>query len=240
MTDDEAGTVTLTELTSDGRVATQIDVPRPEGAEDVKRLDVTHLIPFGDGWVMAYRHGNTDRASRFLHIHADGTADSGFRLLSDDDSEYVVRDMLVYEGELYLSTYAIPPRDTQRAPDGEWMEPELEDELRGLFDDSVVPSEETLTPILRDYYTAVLLTADAETGDVHRFYEVRGALGGHLTQGAEDGLVWEVEQIEGSSYSFATSAFRVVGKCAVTRYTFDAEGALRGQEATDRVTTFFR
>ena len=145
--------------------------------------------------------------------------------------------ILEFNGNIYLSAYAVPRTDDRGASSGY----ELEEVVRYLFDNNIWEiSSEELTPMVRDKYTALLLVCDPKTGKPNEFYSVKGSLGGELSVSDTGNLLWDVESITSTFFSPATSSFTIGGTSYVFRYAFDTSGLLISQEKTDEVVNFRR
>ena len=99
-------------------------------------------------------------------------------------------------------------------------------------------SNEELTPLVRDNYTAVLLLCDPEGGEPETFYSVKGSLGGRLD--VEDTLKWDTEGVAETFFSPYTSSFTIGGTCRVYRYSFDKSGVLVERDDTGETTSYRR
>ena len=135
-----------------------------------------------------------------------------------------------------MSAYAVPMQDDEG---GRY---EIGNVLEYIFskDGWMDISDEELTPLVRDNYTAVLLVCDPENGSPKTFYSVRGSLGGSLSVSVSDELEWNVESVASTFFSPVTSSFTIGGVCNVIRYTFDADGVLTGQTDTGETVAYRR
>ena len=152
------------------------------------------------------------------------------------DKDYIT-DIAEFGGKIYLSAYAVPTQSGFAGRD------EIASILNYIYknhgDDIMNISDEELTPIVRDNYTAVLLVCDTESGTPTTFYSVKGSLGGKFA--VSDGkLTWDVETVMTTFYSPATSSFTVGGTCAVFRYTFDISGTIVEQKDTGETVKYRR
>ena len=146
--------------------------------------------------------------------------------------------MIEFNEKIYLSAYAVP-KPSDDIPIVGFVYNELSNVLGYLFANNISKiSDEELTPMIQENYTAMLLVRDPSTGTPHEFYSVKGSLGGKLTLSDSGALLWDVESITSTFYSPATNSFIFGGKCDVYRYTFSADGALTKQEKTGEVTDF--
>ena len=117
---------------------------------------------------------------------------------------------------------------------------EIANVLKTIFDGKWDITDEELTPLLLENYTAVLLVCDPEGGEPETFCTVKGALGGSLTVNEAGLLTWDAESFVSSFFSPATSSFSIGADCRVLRCTFDGEGNLIGQEDTGETVPYRR
>lgn len=188
---------------------------------------------FGDGYLVQL--GRNENA-QIVKVDREGNMTESFSY-SDEDFYYSITDMIEFNGNIYLSAYAVPRTDDRGASSGY----ELEEVVRYLFDNNIWEiSSEELTPMVRDKYTALLLVCDPKTGKPNEFYSVKGSLGGELSVSDTGNLLWDVESITSTFFSPATSSFTIGGTSYVFRYAFDTSGLLISQEKTDEVVNFRR
>lgn len=189
---------------------------------------------FEDGYIVQFG-GNGQ--TKIAKVDREGNIIDSFSY-SDENFYYYITDMIEFNGNIYLSAYAVP-RHGNGESDGNRNE--LANVLDYLFDNGVWEiSSEELTPMVRDNYTALLLVCEPKTGKPQEFYSVKGSLGGKLSVSDVGVLIWNVESITSTFFSPATSSFTFGGTSHVFRYVFDAYGSLISQEKTDEVVNFRR
>ncbi len=166
-----------------------------------------------------------------MKINEDGTLSEAFTYESDD-VDYYINEMIEFNGDILLSANVVPKYDT--SING------YKNDASTIFDKDLFSlSDEELTKIVRDNYTAVLLICNKETGQPKEFYSVKGSLGAELS--VENGkLIWKVECICNTYFSPETSSFCIGGESRVYKYTFDSLGKLISQEKTEEVVAFRR
>lgn len=157
----------------------------------------------------------------------------------DEDSYYYITDMIEYNGNIYLSAYAVPRlANEDQSAGGRY---EIAGVLNYLFDNNIWEiSSDELTPMVRDNYTAMLLVCEPNAGKPQEYYSVNGSLGGKLSVSDTGNLLWDVESITSTFFSPATSSFTIGGTSYVFRYTFDTSGMLISQEKTGEVVNYRR
>ncbi len=152
-----------------------------------------------------------------------------------DDCEYYITDLEEFGGEIYLSAYSVPKQNDEGGRH------EIANVLDYIFSkESWSISDEELTPLVRENYTAVLLMCEPDGGLPKAFYSVKGSLGGELSVNASGLLEWNVESVVSTFFSPATSSFTIGGSCKVFRYTFDTAGNLTGQTDTGETVPYRR
>jgi hypothetical protein len=147
--------------------------------------------------------------------------------------------MIEFGGNIYLSAYAMPKIDGKdQGAGGRW---EIAAIVNDLFENDIWEiSDEELTPMVRENYTAILLVCEPSGGEPQEFYSVKGSLGGTLSVSDDGNLLWDVESIASATYSPYTSAFTIAGASYVFRYTFDDNGILIGREYTGEIVSYLR
>lgn len=205
---------------------------------DVGNLGIGVVAKLGDGYLVQLGNvlGSVRHTARLIKLDRDGNALDSFAY-GEDGVDYYITDIAEFGGKIYLSAYAVPTQSGFAGRD------EIASILNYIYknhgDDIMNISDEELTPIVRDNYTAVLLVCDTESGTPTTFYSVKGSLGGKFA--VSDGkLTWDVETVMTTFYSPATSSFTVGGTCAVFRYTFDISGTIVEQKDTGETVKYRR
>ena len=198
------------------------------------RFGIWNVVRLGDGYLAQLGNSATGETARLVKLDREGNLLDTFTY-QGEDCNYVITDMIEFGGRVYLSAYAVP-----KQVDGGGRH-EIAGILDHLFDKGVMEiSSEELTPLVRDNYTAVLLLCGPEGGAPETFWSVKGSLGGKLAVNDAGELIWDVESVADTFFSPMTSSFSIGGTCQVFRYTFDASGALLGQEDTGETTAYRR
>lgn len=191
---------------------------------------VNRIIPFEDGYLVSMQMQGGEGCS-ILKLDREANVTQAFSYETEEVS-YTVTDIITYNGNVYLSAYAVPAgvdvRDTLMA---ELMEQWTD--WWSMEDDRWVLEK------VRPYYTAVLLVCDPEDGTPQEFYTVEGAVGGALSLSDGGMLQWDVEWFAGAQFSAGTNAFSFVAEYCVYRYSFLADGALAGQEKIGETGKFY-
>ena len=205
---------------------------------EVGNYGIWHSARFGDGYLVQLGNYTTDEYAKIVKVDRSGNITESFSY-SSEDSDYYITDMIEFNGNIYLSAYAVPKLDDENQSAG--GRNEIAKVLKYLFDNDIWEiSDEELTPMVRDNYTAMLLVCDPITGTPQDFYAVEGSIGGALSLSDSGNLLWNVESITTTFFSPATSSFTIGGTCYVYRYTFDELGMLVSQEKTGEITNYRR
>lgn len=205
---------------------------------EVGNVGIWNAARLGNGYIVQLGNVIHGETARIVKVDHDGAITDSFSY-SGEDAYYYLTDMIEYNGNVYLSAYAVPrgPDETDNAG-GRY---EIASILDYLFDNNFWEiSSEKLTPMVRDNYTALLLICNPKTGTPQEFYSVEGSLGGKLAVSQDGKLLWDVESIASTFFSPATSAFTIGGSCEVFRYAFGSDGRLLSQENTGEVTPYHR
>ncbi len=211
----------------------------PEGQElafqsnDAKHLGTPKAVThYSGGYLLLGWDG-----SSLGKMDPQGNIDDSFQYEIDG---YVCRitDMAEFGGQILLSGYLWP-----KLPEGEqtYGRHEIAAILNKIYDENYLPydvSDGSLTALVRDHYTAVLLVCDPNEGTPQTFYSVRGALGSSIRVDSQGQLIWETENITHTFYSPATSSFTIGGTSFIYCYTFAPNGAFLGKENTGKVVNF--
>ena len=110
--------------------------------------------------------------------------------------------MAEFGGKVYLSAYAVPVQHDEGGRH------EIARILDYIFEHGWEITEEELTPLVRENYTALLLLCDPEGGTPRTFYSVQGSLGGKLSVKDGSCLEWDVESVVSAFFSPATRGRR--------------------------------
>lgn len=201
---------------------------------EVGNLGIWNAAKFGDGYIVQLGNSTTRDNALIYKMDSEGNL-IGTYSYEADDCEYYLTDMIGFEGQIYLSAYAVPMQNDEGGRH------EIANVLDYVFKERNFDiSSEELTPLVRDNYTAVLLICDPEGGAPKTFYSVKGSLGGKLSESDSGQLEWEAESITSTFFSPATSSFTVGGTCKVFRYTFDKSGKLMAQTDTGDTVPYAR
>lgn len=205
---------------------------------EVGNYGIWNAARFGDGYIVQIGSHMTDEYARIVKVDYEGNITESFSY-SSEDSYYYITDMIEFNGNIYLSAYAVPKLDDENQSAGGRYE--IAKVLNYLFENDVWEiSSEELTPMVRENYTAMLLVCDPNAGTPQEFYSVKGSIGGELSVSDSGNLLWDVESITTTFFSPATSSFTIGGTCYVFRYTFDDSGILISQEKTGEVADYRR
>ncbi|MDE7398001.1 MAG: hypothetical protein K2N06_00590 [Oscillospiraceae bacterium] len=201
----------------------------------VGRMSILNAARLGDGYLVqtsrAYSAGG-GRAN-IVKLDHNGNVTDNF-VYESDDCDYYITDMTEFEGNVYLSAYAVPKSN-------DWCKDGLFEILDNIISEKgeLDVSPEDLTPAVREHYTAVLLLCDSNGGKPKTFYSAKSSLGGALAV-ENNQLKWNVENIILAGYIPYINSFPISGKSLVYRYSFDENGALVGCEDTGKVVGFLR
>ena len=203
---------------------------------EIGNFGIRNAARLGDGYLIQLWNGASGDTAILLKMDGDGVLTDNFTYGSDD-CDYYITDMIEFEGQVFLSAYAVPK---QHDAGGRH---EIADLLAYTFQKGLGGNEvtsEELTPLVRDNYTAMLLMCDPESGQPRTFYSVEGSLGGKLSVNDAGQLEWNVESIVSTFFSPFTSSFTIGGTCKVFMYTFDAFGNLTGSSDTGDTVRYAR
>ncbi|MBP5167397.1 MAG: hypothetical protein ILP09_09095, partial [Oscillospiraceae bacterium] len=201
---------------------------------EVGNLGIWNAAHLGDGYIVQLGNLTSRDTALLYRMDREGRVTDSFSYEADD-CEYYITDLEEFGGEIYLSAYSVPKQNDEGGRH------EIANVLDYIFSkESWSISDEELTPLVRENYTAVLLMCEPDGGLPKAFYSVKGSLGGELSVNASGLLEWNVESVVSTFFSPATSSFTIGGSCKVFRYTFDAAGNLTGQTDTGETVPYRR
>lgn len=194
---------------------------------------IWNVVPFRDGYLVQL--GNMDNFAKIVVVDQDGRF-SGTFSYDGQDTAYYITDMIEYNGNIYLSAYSVPKL-------GEESISGRQDETAKIMDyvienGYIEVSEEGLTAVVRDHYTALLLVCDPETGIPDTFFSIKGSLGNELSISSTGQLLWDVESITSVRYNPWSSFATFRGLSSIFRYTFAENGLLISQADTGKTIPF--
>ena len=200
---------------------------------EVGNYGIWNAARLGDGYIVQLGSFNEGDYAHLFRMDREGNVIEDYAY-EGEDCVYHIVDMAEFGGQVYLSAYAVPVQHDEGGRH------EIAQILDYFFDHNWEITEEELTPLVRENYTALLLLCDPEGGEPQTFYSVQGSLGGKLSVTGEDRLEWDVESVVSAFFSPATSAFSIGGTCQVFRYAFDASGSLIGLTDTGETVRYAR
>ena len=205
---------------------------------EVGNYGIWNAVCFQDGYLVQLGSYMTGEYAKIVKVDRDGTITDSFSY-SQGDAYYYITDMIEFSGKIYLSAYSVPKLEDESQSAGGRCE--IASVLNYLFDRNIWEiSDEELTPMVRENYTALLLVCEPQEGTPQEFYSVKGSLGGSLSHSDTGMLLWDVESITSTFYSPATSSFTIGGTSTIFRYTFEKGGMLIQREKTGETVPYRR
>ena len=205
---------------------------------EIGNRGIWNAARFGDGYIVQLGSYMENEYARIVKVDREGNITDSFSY-SSENSNYYIKDMIEFDGRVYLSAYATPKLgEDERTYGGRTEIARILDYV--FSSDNWAISGEELTPIVRDNYTAILLVCDPTSGTPKTFFSVKGSLGASLEIRESGQLLWKVESITSTFFSPATSSFTIGGASYVYLYTFGEDGALVSREKTGEVVDFRR
>ncbi len=205
---------------------------------EIGNYGIWNAAKLGDGYIVQLWSYIANEHTKIVKIDAEGVLTDTFSYEAND-CHYFITDMIEYNGNVYLSAYTVPVlEDEDKNTGGQY---EVASILNYIFDNQLFDiSNEQLTKLVRDTYSAVLLVCDRDFGTPLEFYSAKGSLGGALTISDDGKLLWNVESITDTYFSPMTSSFSIGGASSVYRYTFAENGTMISQEKTGEFVDFRR
>lgn len=195
---------------------------------------ILNAARLGDGYLVQTDRAYATGSANLVKLDHNGNIIDNF-VYESDDCDYYITDMAEFEGNVYLSAYAVPKPNGDGYKDGLF---EILDPIISAKGELEV-SPEGLTTAVRAHYTAVLLLCDPNGGEPRNFYSVNSSLGGKLVV-ENDRLKWNVKDIVLVGYLPYVNYAPISGTCKVFQYSFDHSGILAECEDTGEITSFLR
>jgi hypothetical protein len=198
---------------------------------------IRNVTRLGDGYILSLIC--EDDHARLIKMSGDGFVTDAFSYESND-CRYFITDMIEYNEKIYLSAYSVPKlEDEEKDAGGRY---EIAAVLNYIFDNRLMGdiTDEEVTRLMRENFTAVILVCDPISGIPKEFYSVEESIGGKLMIDESNQLVWNVESITNAFFSPLTSSFSIRSTNMIFRYTFDKSGVLLNQEKTEEFAVFSR
>lgn len=205
---------------------------------EVGNYGIWNAARLGDGYIVQLGSYMENEHARIVKVDRDGSITESISYAAED-CYYYITDMIEFQGNIYLSAYAVP-KDPEAEANAGGRE-EIAGILAYLFGNNIWEiSSEELTPLVRENYTALLLRCNPGSGTPKEFYSVEGSLGGTLACDEDGNLQWDVESITATYFSPATSSFTIGGTSYIYRYTFGKDGIIMNQEKTGQTAVYRR
>ena len=205
---------------------------------DVGNYGIWNAIKAENGYIVQLGSVTNDEFARIIKVDNEGNITDSFSY-GDSGSLYYINDMIEFNGNIYLSGYAVPEIAEDESDAG--GRDDVASVLNYIHEKGLYKiSSEELTPLVKKNFTAVLLVCECESGAPKEFFSVEGSVGGTLRVNASGVLSWDVGRIERNYYSPMTSSYTIGGVLLIHRYNFDEAGTLISCEATGKVDLFRR
>lgn len=190
---------------------------------------ISNAIQFNDGYIVKLKaYDKSKTGKKILRVDSEGNVSSSFAL-TGDGVYYYVKDMIEYNGKLYLSVDACPGEKHELA----W----ITDLLIEKGTNSEEQTGEEILSLLRKNYTATLLICNMK-GDLKTVCSAKGFFAGELSISDSGKLLWTTQRILSAYYSPYASSFTFTGKCHIYRNTFNTFGNLTDQKETGEIEYF--
>ena len=187
---------------------------------------ITNVVRQGDDYLMVVRNGNNYGLAK-----KSGNKIEKLQFYGEDQQEYLITDIVEYNGLVYLSGMIYPKRNVYE-----------EFESAHIKDGELCVTDEEAYEFYTENHTAVLLICDPETGEPQSFYTIPGARGSALSV-KEGKLTWEVYRYNkvkshtDLKYYQANGSFGEI-TAGIWQYAFTPYGQVVGEKNTYFTETF--
>lgn len=151
---------------------------------------------------------------------------------------YDIQDVIEFGGKIYISATSAPYAENRYGL--KLKSAPIYDVVCDMEDSDL--TEEFMTPLVQQNYSAVLLVCTAD-GQPEEFFVAKAAFGGSLSIDENGKLQWDVGNIVKANIRehWRTSSIveLVDGISYISEYMFAADGTLLGEKNTDRMCPFF-
>ncbi len=198
----------------------------------------------GGGYLGTFETSKRSELGSFVLTDEEGNITDRFRI-ELDGQVCIVKDVIEYEGRIWLSVYTVPD-DVIINSNDEWLKDyysnhyELQPLIGLLGRDPDGVDRPWLTKKIKERYNAMLLIFDPEKNAPQEFYSVGGGMGAELRIGENGDLVWDTHDIRYTRYSPATNAYTFIGYSEVIRYRFNSEGTMTERLRTGEFKLFYK
>lgn len=193
-----------------------------------------NIVKLKDYYLVYLEDSNLN--AKFAKIKFDDTIESEISY-HDEKYRYFFTDMIEFEGQIYLSAYALPYFEDTYYGWGEIRD--ILDTIFKLEEKHQTITDEYVLNLFKKHYKAVLFICDKSNDDLKTFYSVDSAIGSDFII-ENNNLIWNVEYFESVMYSPATSSFTFGGVTQVYNYMYDEKGQFVGVNKTDELRVFRR
>lgn len=194
---------------------------------------VENVIKLKDYYLVYLKDRNLN--TKFAKVNFDGSLEYEISY-HDEKYRYFFTDMIEFNGQVYLSAYALPYFDDTIYGWGEIKG--IYDTIHKLEEKHEIITDEYVLSLFKNNYKAVLFICD-NNSKLKTFYSVDSAIGSNFILENKN-LIWNVEYFGSMVYSSATSSFTFGGVTRVYNYMYDGKGQFVGVNKTDELRVFRR
>lgn len=202
-------------------------------------MGIRGVARLGDGFIISTWTYYPSFSSWLLYVDGEGNVLDKFSY-ETDDCYYLITDMAVFDGRLFLSGNAIYKQNLEENNAVATCIEDLLVQYTMSTSSWETFSSEELTRVIWEYSTAVLLMCEPENWQPKVFCSVYGSEAGLLLASNPDKLEWTVARISSTYFSPYTNSFTIGGTCRVIQYEFDTQGNLIARKDTGELLSFRR
>lgn len=189
---------------------------------------IWNAVAFGNDYLVEIANNGIQE---IVKVSSSGEMLESFSYYTEE-YHYSIQDMIVWNGNIFFSAYSVPIENAGYASD------EIRDICDFAVSNNITGNSDELTEKVKANYNAILLVFNENLESPQIFYTISGSLGAEFEIDSDNNLIWNVETIMDTFFSFGTSSFSIGGSSLVYKCSFNQDGNLINYEKTEELVDF--